>query len=120
MHGEIVGLREKTNGRQCKSHACCGDNIRPGSIVTFKLAVVVIKGKKEEAIKVIHVIDGKETCTVGFLPKSILKDKRYHYLNKMARIILCYEDSPDKDIRKRDYKNKGVTSFSFIQDEIKK
>ena len=79
-----------------------------------------LKEKKEEAIKVIHVIDGKETCTVGFLPKSILKDKRYHYLNKMARIILCYEDSPDKDIRKRDYKNKGVASFTFIQDEIKK
>ena len=50
MHGEIVGLRDKTNGHQCKLHACCGDNIRPGSIVTFKLAVVMIKGKKEETI----------------------------------------------------------------------
>ena len=63
---------------------------------------------------------GMRLAPLDFFPKSVLKNKRYHYLNKMARIILCYEDSPDKDIRKRDYKNKGVASFTFIQDEIKK
>ena len=120
MNGEIVGLRGKTNGRQCKSHACCGDNIRPGSIVTFKIAMVKCHGKKEDAIKVVHVVDDKETCTVGFLPKSILKYKGYHHLNKRARIVLCYQDSPNKELRKRDYQNKGVASFKFIQDEINK
>ena len=120
IDGEIVGLREKSNGRQCNLHACCGDNIRPGSIVTFKLAMVLIHGKEEEGIKVVHVVDGKETCTVGFLPKHILEKKRYHHLNKMAKIIICYQDSPDKDIRKRDYKNKGVASFTFIQDQVNK
>ena len=120
IDGEVVGLRDKTNGRQCKLHACCGDNIRPGSIVTFKLAMVFCHGKEEEAIKVVHVVDGKEACTVGFLPKIIFKNKKYHHLNKMARIILCYQDSPDKVISKRDYQNKGIASFKFIQDEINK
>ena len=75
IDGEIVGLRDKSNGRQCNLHACCGDNIRPGSIVTFKLAMVLIHGKKEEAIKVVHVVDGKETCTVGFCQNLFLKIK---------------------------------------------
>ena len=120
MDGEIVGLRDKTNGRQCKSHGCCGDNIHPGSIVTFKLAMVKCYGKKEDAIKVVHVVDDNETCTVGFLPKSILKYKGYHHLNKRARIVLCYQDAPNKELRKRDYQNKGVASFTFIQDENNK
>ena len=66
MHGEIVGLRDKTNGRQCKSHACCGDNIRPGSIVTFKLAVVLIHGKKKRQLKLYMLSMGRRLAPLGF------------------------------------------------------
>jgi len=33
--GEIVGLKEASNGRSCESHDCCGEHISPDDLVTL-------------------------------------------------------------------------------------
>ena len=64
--GDIVGLKGTRNGRSCESHDCCGDLTSPDDLVRFKLTVVDIDGKTEEAIKVVRVSDGTESCMVEF------------------------------------------------------
>ena len=50
------------------SHDCCGENLSLDDLVQFNPTAVEINGKVEVGIKVVHICDGMETCTVGYLP----------------------------------------------------
>ncbi len=67
MDGEIVGLDADSNGRSCSLHATCGQFVKPNDLVRFKEAVVEVDGRFEEAVKVVVIRNGEESCTVGFL-----------------------------------------------------
>jgi hypothetical protein len=48
--GEILGVKESTKGRSCKSHNLCGKSILCDEWDCFILTVVRVNGKTEEAI----------------------------------------------------------------------
>jgi hypothetical protein len=65
---EIVGIGSGEIGRSCEIHEVCGEHVGVGYLVTFKLVVIEVDGKEEEAIKAIHIQDGTESCHVVFAP----------------------------------------------------
>ena len=71
--GEIVELKRVTNGRSCESHECCGMHIWPDGLIRFELCIACINGKTEESIKAVHICDGTESCTIGFLYGQIIE-----------------------------------------------
>ena len=114
--GEIVGLKGTSNGRSCESHDCCGESISPDDLVRFKLTVVDIDGKIEEAIKVVRVRDGTESCTIGFLPRNIVKSRKEKFVGQFAQIIELYEFSENETMRRKSHRNKGMASFRLLKD----
>ena len=114
--GEIVGLKGTTNGRTCESHDCCGKYITADDLVRFKLTVVDIDGTVEEAIKVVRVRDGTESCTVGFLPRNIVKSisSKEKFVGQFAQIIELYDQSDNEVMRRKSHRNQGVASFRLL------
>jgi hypothetical protein len=114
--GEIVGLKGTSNGRSCVSHDCCGEHVNLDDLVRFRLSIADIDGKIEEAIQVVRIRDGTESCTIGFLPRNIVKSGKDKFIGKFAQIIELYEDSESEVKRRKSHRNKGVASFRLLED----
>ena len=112
--GEIVGLRARTNGRSCESHDCCGEFLVADNLVRFKLTVVDIEGKVEEAVKVVRIRDGTESCTVGFLPRNVATTRKDEFIGKFAQIIELYDHSDNESMVRKSMQNKGMASFRLL------
>ena len=65
---EIIGLYATNNVRACVQHACCGEHVRVGDVLRLRTVVVTIKKTPEEAVKLVKIVEGMETYTVGFIP----------------------------------------------------
>ena len=113
--GEIVGLKASNNGRSCEMHDCCGAHVYPDDLVRFKLACIDIDGKTEEAIKVVCVRDGTESCTVGFLPRNIVRSAKDSLVGKFAQVIELYKHSENPSMRRKGYRNCGIASYRLLK-----
>jgi hypothetical protein len=112
--GEIVGIRSATNGRSCATHACCGEHLRVGDLVRFRVTVVEIGGKIQEALAAVRIFDGTETCTVGFLPGHIVSSAREEFNWQYAQILELYEGSENAMKRRKSHQNFGIASFRLL------
>jgi hypothetical protein len=76
--GDIVGLESSTNGRSFGSHEACGKHLCEGYLVRFRLVILEGAGDVQdtEAMKVIKIKDGTESCHVGFIQRYIVKGAR--------------------------------------------
>jgi hypothetical protein len=114
---EIVGLHRNTNGRSCSIHECCGKYVTVGSLLRLVPCVVEIDGVSEEAIKLVHVFGGSDTCHVAFIPRyfipSIIRANR---LNSFVQVVELYGDSISPHKREKSYKNGGMASCIFLED----
>lgn len=75
-----------------------------------------IIGNDEDAIKFVRVRDGTETCTIGFLPRHIVKSRKHKFVGKFAQIIELYDESENETMRRKSYRNKGIASFRMLGD----
>jgi primosomal replication protein N len=112
--GKIVGLKESSNGRSYVSHDCCGEVAMINELVWFKLTVVDIDGKNEEAIQAVHIWDGTALCIIGFLPRNIVQSGKDKYVGKFAQIIELYDQLECEVKRRKSYQNRGVASFQLL------
>jgi hypothetical protein len=120
MDGELVGLHYSDQGRSCNSHECCGKTLKAGELIRFKLCVVVRTDDEgdevtEEAIKVARIMDGTETCVVGFLPKHcVVFSNRYD--NVFAQVLELYEEHENSAKRRKGNLKGGMASYRLIND----
>ena len=114
--GEIVGLNASFNGCTCTSHAVCGSHICKDDLVTFRLCSVSGSNGLEDAIAVVRIQDGMETCTVGFLPRQRICDAKNNIIGQFAQIIELYDDSESEVKRCKSYRNKGMASYRMLDD----
>ena len=93
---EVFGLHSASNGRSCSVHTECGRSVQRGDVLRLVKCVVDIHGATETAVKAVKVIDGVDTCTVGFVPR-VLKTlpKVQSHLDKFVQVIEIYTDSPN-------------------------
>lgn len=114
--GEIVGLKGISNERSCVAHACCGEHLSLDELVRFRLCIVDVDGKMEEGIAVVRIRDGSEACTVGFLPRNIVRSSKDKFNGKFAQIIELYESSECAIKRRKSNRNQGMASFRLLND----
>jgi hypothetical protein len=119
MDGEIVGLNYGTNGRSCVSHNVCGVSLLPGDLVRFKAAVISRTFKDgssvtENALKAIKVVDGCETCHVGFIATAAVVSSRARFEDKFGQVMELYKDSPNSAVRRKDCEGGGLASFRLL------
>lgn len=114
--GEIVGLNASNNGRTCTTHAVCGSHICKDDLVTFRLSSVSGSNGMEDAISVVRIQDGTETCTVGFLPCHNIPETKTNIIGQFSQIIELYNDSESEVKRRKSYHNKGMSSYRMLDD----
>ena len=87
--GKIVGLKESSHGRSCVSHDCCGEVAMINELVRFKLKVVDIDRKIEEAIQAACIGDGTTSCIIGFLPGNIAQRGKKNMWESLLKSLSC-------------------------------
>lgn len=91
---EIVGLASSTNGRSCTLHTCCGEHVEHGDVLCLVKTVVSVNKELEEAVACVKVVDGVDSCTVGFVPRVFAgTDRVKDHINKFVMVKELYEDS---------------------------
>ena len=91
---EIVGLRSGTNDRSCCQHEICGAQVLVGDVLRLVKCIVTINGKTEEAIKLVKIDHGSETCTVAFVPRAYTKlPMVMERINKFVQVVELYSGS---------------------------
>jgi len=135
--GEIVGLFSPTHGRSCGRHQVCGRQVSRGSLVVFKREVVMVDADlgveggeqndstapvrlaPETVLKVLLVVDGEESCHIGFLPRHValrpLEVQRLH--GKYAQVLELYDELDDshKHKKTKSARNQGMASYILLE-----
>jgi hypothetical protein len=114
---EIYGILNSTNGRLCVTRFICGEHLNAGDLICFRSMVVDdVDGAPESAIATVCILDGTETCIVGFLPLSIVLWRGRDFIGEFAQIIELYAHSKNPVLRRKSHQNFGVASFCMLQD----
>jgi hypothetical protein len=95
----------------------CGQHLAIGDHICFRLVEQERDGKTEEAIQAVCLLDGKETCNVGYLPCHIVHLQCDKFIEKDAKIIELYENSDNPFKQRKSNKNFGIASFVFLLQE---
>jgi hypothetical protein len=114
---EIVGLHSATNGRSCCQHATCGYHVACGDILRLVKTVVTVNGITEEAIKLVKVADGTESCTVAFVPRLFASlPKTLDRVGKFCQVVELYDTSDNTHKRRLSKQNYGMASVVYLED----
>ena len=112
---EVFGLHGSSNGRSCTAHEACGRSVQRGDVLRLVTCVVDISGATETAIKAVKVIDGVDTCTVGFVPRVFKELPQVAaHVDKFVQVVEVYGDSTNTYKRSLSHRNKGVCSVAFL------
>lgn len=87
-----------------------------GDILRIVPCVVTINHTVEPALKCVKVIDGVDTCTIGFVPRvqSQLKKIREH-TDQFVQVTELYAESDSPYKRSKSYGNHGMASAVLLQ-----
>lgn len=115
---EIVGLYASGNGRTCFQHKICGEYVKEDDLLRLvKCVVEVKKDQVEEAVKLVKIADGAESCTVAFVPRVFANDpKVIRNIGKYVQVIELYQDSDNTHKRRLSGQNYGMASVVFLDD----
>ena len=81
--------------------------------------VVTVAGHTEEAVKLVKISDGTDSCTVAYLPRvSVNPLKVTKNLNKFAQVVEIYKDSDNSHKRRLAKQNHGMASSIVFLDDI--
>ena len=115
---EVVGLQSSTNGRSCTIHECCGEDVGVGDVLRVVPCTVAVDGVVEEALKVVKVVEGVDSCTVGFIPRVLMSLPAVNkHVNKFVQVSELYKDSSNGYKRDKSYKNCGMARVSTLDEE---
>jgi hypothetical protein len=117
-HLMIVGLDKPTDDKKscCREYVSCGAHVQVNDLLRLVPGNYAV-GKQGRGVKLVKILDGTETCTVGHVPKkyeNLPKVKANLYQFVQVCHIGRYADS--KRMRKLDRKHHGIASVSFLND----
>ena len=76
------------------SYETCGQHVKVGDVLQLIKCVITIKGRAEEAVKLIKIQDSSDSCTVAFVPHVFTTlPKVTRNINKFVQVIKIYKDS---------------------------
>ena len=84
-------------------------------VLRLKKTVVTINGSVEEAIVLVRVQEGCDTCHVAFVPRVFAKDpKVISNINKLVQVVEIYKFSENSYKRRLSKQNQGMASVIFL------
>lgn len=114
---EIVGLAHHSNGRSCTLHEVCGRHVMVGDVLRLVKTVVTVNNIPEEGIVCVKVIDGVDSCKVGFVPRMMASlDRVQNHLNKFVVVKELYESSDNSYKRVKSHKNMGMACVALLDE----
>ena len=114
---EIVGLLSPTNGRSCSVHACCGEHVAVGDVLRLVRTIVTIGDKSEIAVKCVKVVNGVDSCTVGFIPRvEASLPKISTHINKFVMVKELYHNAKSNYKRRKSNMNRGVAAAVLLDE----
>lgn len=63
-----------------------------------------------------RIRDGSEACTVGFLPRNLVRSSKEKFEGKFAQIIELYESSECAIKRRKSQRNRRMASFRLLSE----
>jgi hypothetical protein len=109
MYIEIVGLESSTNGHSSHIHEVCGEH----DLLRLVPMVVTIDGKTQEAIKLVHLMDGADWCTVAFIPRILMDLLQVQQnIKNFTQVRVLYRSSTNKYKKHKSYQNMDVQVVS--------
>ena len=112
---EIVGTKYSNNGRSCRHHRACGALLYEDALVSIRKVEVEISKIPEPALAVYLVVDGRDTCRVGFLKKNLVKHSNL-YVGKLAQVNEIYSDESASSIKKKiNHQNGGCARAELLE-----
>jgi hypothetical protein len=114
---QIVGLSSSDNGRSCGQHSCCGQHVSEGDLLRLVRCVVTINGVPEQAVKLVKVTDGADSCTVAYIPREELRNPKIEAsINNFCQVLELYHNSDSGYKRKLSHKNLGMATAVFLNE----
>lgn len=95
----LVGINKGSLGRSCTCHKVCGVEVQPQAVFRIRwLEEISPSGRGEHKLAAFLVVDGVDTCKVGYIrKKSLVKPKKF-YDGKLVQVFKVYDpDEPDSD-----------------------
>jgi hypothetical protein len=114
---EVVGLHHNTEGRACCIHSHCGKHVQENDVLRLVHFVAQIRehADPEDAIKLVKIVHGTETCTVGFVPRSFARLKKMKdRIGDFCVVVQLYDKSDNIYERRLLEKNYGMASCMFV------
>jgi hypothetical protein len=116
---KIIGLHHNTEGRCCTLHTHCGMHVYNNNVLRLVHYVAQVRPDKplEDAIKLVKIEDGIETCTVGFVPRSFSKMRKLRdSVGKCCMVLELCSTSENHYKQKLSKKHYGMASCIFVDD----
>ena len=112
---EIVSLLSSTNGCSCSVHACCGKHIAIGDVLCVVRTIITIGNKSKTAVKCVKVVDGVDSCTVGFIPQvETAMPKISTHINKFVMVKELYHNANSNYKCRKFHMNHGITAAILL------
>jgi hypothetical protein len=74
-----------------------------------------MNGELQDAIKCVRIIDGTDSCTAAFVPRSMIKNIKIEtQLDSFVQVLELYDDSESSHKRRKSHFNKGMAACIFI------
>jgi hypothetical protein len=113
---EISGLDKSSNGRNCTQHICCGKYVNVNDVLRLKHCIVEVDNEPENAIKLVKLSGGNESCTVAFLPRIYYNlPKVQRNINKTVQVFKLYKEGSSYEKEKNKI-NGGMATCVFLND----
>jgi hypothetical protein len=106
---EICGLANSSNGRACSIHNVCGNCVVVGDVLRLREVVADINGEPELAILLVKIVEGRESCRVGYVPRMQAKlPIVMEQIGRFCMVTELYKDSFNTYKRRKDNSMMGA------------
>jgi hypothetical protein len=92
---DILGTRMSSNGRSCIEHDVCGQAVQVNDLVRIRCVQVVVNDVEKTVMEARLVVQGLNTCRIGFLPGHCVQHRRI-FDGKLAQITEIYQDQDEE------------------------
>ena len=95
--------------------------VRVNDLLRLAKCIVDVNGIPEEAVKCIRISEGADGCTVGFVPRFLLKSKKFQEkiaekTSPLVQVVELYAISENTQKRHKSHKKHGMAACNFLTD----
>ena len=128
----IVGLNKENFGRECNEHSCCGEFLKAGMMIKFRIVDFPTKDGNERAVEVLSQLSEldasypppppstspliRKWCKVGWVHKKDIGEVGY-FCEKYGVVAKLFKNNEHASLRKLHYTLNGAASFFVLANE---